>query len=77
MESAARPRVKDGILGIACGVVYLLRNGFIEGDEDEILAEVDELFFQNLICLADESVIDWYGWFYYSRLRLSYKTLDA
>ena len=38
-------RLKDGILGIACGVVYLLRNGFIEGDEDEILAEVDELFF--------------------------------
>lgn len=69
-------RLKDGILGIACGVVYLLRNGFIEGDEDEILAEVDELFFQNLICLADESVIDWYGWFYYSRLRLSYKTLE-
>lgn len=69
-------RLKDGILGIACGIVYLLRNGFIEGDEDEILTEVDELFFGNLVCLTDESVVDWYGWFYYSRLRLSYKTLE-
>lgn len=69
-------RLKDGILGIACGIVYLLRNGFIEGDEDEILAEVDELFFRNLVCLTDESVVDWYGWLYYSRLRLSYKILE-
>lgn len=69
-------RFDEGILGIDSGIIILLRNGFIEGDEDEILAEVDELFFRNLICLADESVVDWYGCLYYSRLRLSNKTLE-
>lgn len=68
-------QLEEGILGIACGVVYLLRNGFVEGDEDEVLDEIDGLLFWHLLYLTDENTVDWYGWFYYSRLRLSYKTL--
>ena len=31
----------DGLLGIGCGIEYMIEHGFIEGDSDEILAEID------------------------------------
>lgn len=65
-------RLEEGLLGIACAGVYLLRNGFMEGDEDEVLAEIDDWLFKSLYSWIDEESIDWHGWLYYSRLRLSY-----
>ncbi|MDR1371432.1 MAG: hypothetical protein LBJ72_15120, partial [Dysgonamonadaceae bacterium] len=33
--------MKDGLCGLGCGFMYLLRNGFVGGDEDVILEDVD------------------------------------
>ena len=67
--------IKDGLLGVACGIVYMIRNNFIEGNEDEILSEIDNLVYKELICMNDEKDVDWDGWLYYSRKRLSFSTL--
>lgn len=70
--SAAIPaRLDCGLLGITCGMIYMLQNGFIKGDEDEIFEEIDGLLFSELGILVDREDFDWYGWFYYLRLRLS------
>lgn len=34
-------RFSDGLTGIGWGITYLLKEGFIEGDIDDILSEVD------------------------------------
>lgn len=68
--------IKDGLLGVACGIVYMIRNNFIEGNEDEVLSEIDNLVYQELICMDDEKDVDWDGWLYYSRIRLSFSTLE-
>lgn len=64
-------RLDNGILGIACGIAYLLRNGFVEGDENEVLESIDELFLMHLTNCPDADDIDRYGWLHYFRLRLS------
>jgi len=33
----------DGLLGIGCGFEYIIRKGFVEGDSDEILSEIDQI----------------------------------
>ena len=35
----------DGLCGIGAGTEYLIQNGFVEGDADEILAEIDSRVF--------------------------------
>ena len=46
-----------GICGIGWGVEYLFRNGFMEGDSDEILSEIDKrLMEKNLDRISDMSV---------------------
>lgn len=64
--------LKNGLLGIGCGLIYLLRNGLVEGEEDEVLADIDQTLSSAHISLEDEISLDWYGWLYYSRLRISY-----
>ena len=64
--------LQNGLLGVACGIIYLIRNNFIEGDEDEILSEIDHVLYRNLIDLEEESKVDWFSWIYYSRQRLSF-----
>lgn len=34
---------RDGLCGIGWGLYYLIRNGFIEGDADDILEELDAI----------------------------------
>lgn len=46
--SSELPLKRDGLLGIGCGLIYLLRNGFVEGDEDEVLTEIDEVVKEKL-----------------------------
>lgn len=76
MMSEAMPiRLERGVLGIACGLVYLLRNKFVEGEEDVILEEIDRFLFCKLVCLISKPDFDWYGWLYYCRIRLSGKCL--
>jgi len=43
----------EEVLGIGFGLLYLLRNGFVEGEEDEVLEEIDER-----IMVAIEKEID-------------------
>lgn len=69
-------KLRDGVLGIACGVVYMIRNKFIEGNEDEILFEIDQMLYRKLFGLDDETRVTWYDWFYFSRKRLSFSTLQ-
>lgn len=62
----------NGILGFACGVIYLIRNNYVVGEENAVLIDIDEIFFTNLInCNVSIDSIDWIGWLYYSMLRLS------
>lgn len=50
-----------GILGIACGITYLLRNRFVESDENKVLENIDELFSMHLTSHTDTDDIDRYG----------------
>lgn len=68
-------RLQNGLLGISCGLTYLLRNHFVSGNEDTVLADFDQIFFAASMKISDASSIDWYGWLYYCRLRLSLKRL--
>lgn len=58
--------LEDGILGLGCGIIYLLRNGFIGGDEDDILGDIDRLYWVSL----KKGNIDGYGWLCYLRHRI-------
>ena len=62
--------LKKGLLGVGCGLIYLLRNGIVEGNEDEVLSEIDWALFCALVNLKDEAEIDWYGWLHYFHLRI-------
>lgn len=64
-------QLDNGVLGIACGIIYLLRNKFVEGDENNVLGNIDELFLMHLTRHTDADDIDRYGWLHYFRLRLS------
>lgn len=63
--------LKEGLLGVGCGLIYLLRNNFVTGDEDEVLFDIDQSLFTALVSVQDDGPIDWYGWLYYSRKRIS------
>lgn len=39
---------ENGIIGIAFAIEYLLENGFVKGDRDDVLGEVDDVIFRNL-----------------------------
>lgn len=65
-------RLKNGLLGVGCGLIYLLRNHLVAGEEDDVLSEIDACLFSALIYMEDEMEVDWYGWLRYFRLRISY-----
>ena len=64
--------LENGLLGVGCGLIYLLRNHLVEGEEDDVLSEIDACLFSALIYMEDETEVDWYGWLRYFRLRISY-----
>lgn len=64
--------LKNGLLGIGCGMIYLMRNHFVGGEEDDVLSEIDACLFNALIYMEDETEVDWYGWLRYFRLRILY-----
>lgn len=39
---------ENGIIGIAFAIDYLLENGFVTGDRNEVLEDVDDMIFRNL-----------------------------
>lgn len=62
---------ENDLLFIGCGLLYLLRNNFIEGEEDEIFSEIDTTLLKRLINRDDRIETNWYAWLYYFRHRLS------
>ncbi|MDH6533772.1 glycosyltransferase [Parabacteroides sp. 52] len=63
--------IKNGLLGIGCGLIWLLRNGFVEGDEDEVLGEIDSHVLYTINYKREKDTINWAGLFYYLRRRIS------
>lgn len=64
------------ICSLGCGLIYLLRNGFVAGDEDEILSDIDwrlTMYAMNrpkkmdLLC----------GWIHYLTLRVDHEEQEA
>lgn len=63
-------RLGNGLLGTACGIVYLLQHHYIEGEVDEILSDIDQILFGQLAYYPDEIVVYWIDWLYYFRIRI-------
>lgn len=63
----------NGLTGIGWGIEYLVKNGFVEADTDEALAELDNTVYKSNL---DQSLLfdninglSGYGFYYISRLR--------
>ena len=60
--------------GFCCGIIYLLRNHLVEGNEDDILEDIDQqlvLFCSNLDFIHwDRQYLE--GWLHYLHLRTQY-----
>lgn len=41
--------IKDGLSGIGLGINYLIRNGFIKGDSNKILSDIDDEIFKKIV----------------------------
>ena len=48
----------NGLFGLGCGLIYLLRNRMVEGDEDEILSCIDDMAFRKILHFAEDEDID-------------------
>lgn len=46
----------DGLCGVGVGVEYLIQEGFVEGDSNEILCEMDSLIYHAINCRALSSL---------------------
>lgn len=56
---------------LGCGLIYLLRNGFVEGDESEILSEIDQRLSFLSISWEKNQKEALYAWIHYLKLRIS------
>ena len=63
--------IDNGLLSLGAGLMYLLRNNFIAGDEDEILEDIDKKVFLSVIHFEENKNVDWEGVLYYLRKRAS------
>lgn len=62
----------DTLCYFCCGILYLLRNNMVEGNEEDILADIDlrlaTFCSKSELCHLDEQKIS--GWIHYLRLRI-------
>lgn len=58
------------LCSLGCGLIYILRNGFAEGDENEILIELDTRLSVLSMNWNDERKKSLYGWIHYLTLRI-------
>lgn len=57
------------LCSLGCGLIYILRNGFAEGVEDEVLEELDRrLPTLSMNWMDDDCIL--YGWIHYLTLRI-------
>lgn len=40
---------EDGLTGIGWGIEYLIKQGFLEGDTDDVLREIDDVIYMNIV----------------------------
>ena len=60
---------ENNIYRIGCNIIYLLRNAFIEGNEDDLLSEIDDIVLRD-ICYRDQNRrLDLYNRLHYLKLR--------
>lgn len=59
------------LCSLGCGLIYILRNGFAEGEEDEVLADLDKRLFALSMNWNKEQVHSLYGWIHYLTLRIN------
>lgn len=62
-------KILNGLLGIACGLIYLLRNRLVSGNEDEVLENVDFLIFNVINYRQKNDALNWVDMLYYLRKR--------
>lgn len=55
---------------LGCGLIYILRNGFAEGEENEILTELDTRLSTISMDCDEEQNNSLYGWIHYLTLRI-------
>lgn len=60
---------ESSFCSLGCGIIYILRNGFAEGEENEILAELDTRLSTLSINWNEEQKNSLYGWIHYLTLR--------
>lgn len=63
-------KLNDGILGIACGIIYLHHYHYVKGDIDNSLSEIDRYILKKLDNYVEGSGLPWKDWLYYLRLRI-------
>lgn len=61
---------ESSFCSLGCGLIYILRNGFAEGEENEILMELDTRLSALSINWNKEQKESLYGWIHYLTLRL-------
>lgn len=61
--------LERSICCFGCGIIYILRNGLAEGNEDHVLEEIDKRLF-NLCINWEEEKSTLYGWIHYLTLRI-------
>ena len=54
----------NGILGIACGAIYLHYHHYVEGDIDDSLSEIDRQILIKLDNYLKGSYLPWADWLY-------------
>ena len=60
---------EESLCCLGCGLIYLLRNRFVEGDEDEVLAELDSHLTSTLYRSWAKEGKALMGWIHYQVLR--------
>lgn len=61
---------ENGLGGLGCGLIYLLRNGFVDGAEDEVLSDLDSLSIRFSHTWSSDNIYNLFTWIYYSTLRI-------
>lgn len=61
---------ESSFCSLGCGLIYILRNGFAEGEENEILMELDTRLSALSINWNKEQKESLYGWIHYLTIRI-------
>lgn len=76
MPSLISGNYEKKLCTLACGLIYLLRNGFAGGDENEVLQEIDQRLCWLSISWKKHRKEELYGWIHYLQLRISSKNSE-